>query len=247
MKIFKVLVFFTLHLIALLIYRKYIRGFDAIHDIWFINMDRSVDRRKYMEDHLKSLHTKIPWHRWPGINGHALTEADYSRLEIPAWSLPEFTIEARQKIRKGEIGCYLSHLTLLEYLRTTSCHFQKGHLILEDDISIDPEFFSKVEKSFHSVPRDWDILTFGIREKGFGTNVVNIHNNIGKTVSMDNDYAYLVNHSSLSKIIEQVAVIREPFDTTLGRASKLGKLNIYSYVPPLVTDRQGNDTTMSGQ
>jgi len=42
-------------------------------------------------------------------------------------------------------------------------------------------------------------------------------------------------------------VIREPFDTTLGRASKLGRLNIYSYVPPLVTPRQQNDTTMNGE
>ncbi len=246
MKIITIFGTLIFHFILLLIYRKYMRSFDVIEDIWYINMDRSTERRDYMRAQIQDLGPKVPFYRWPGVDGHKLTETDYNQLEVPAWARPEFTVEARQKIRKGEIGCYLSHLTLLQHLATLSVPPHKGHLILEDDIEIDPEFFKRVEKAFHHVPTDWDILTFGITEKGRNPHVINVKNHIGRTVWMNNDFAYLVKHSSLQKIIDQVAVIREPFDTTLGRASKLGHLNIYSYVPPLVVPRKQNDTTMNG-
>lgn len=221
----------------------------GIQDIYYINMDRSVERRQNIEDQLRALAGSIPYTRWPGVNGHALTEDDYNRLEIPAWSRPKFTVEERQKIRKGEIGCYLSHLTLLQHLQGRKVSASAGHLILEDDIKIHPEFFTKASQALREVPSDWDILTFGLPEKPYGkkTYVVNIRGTIGRTIWMNNDFAYVVKHSSLQKIIREVSVIREPFDTCLGRASKVGALNIYSYVPPLVTPRDQNDTTMKGE
>ena len=248
---------FILHFIILLLYKKYIRhhrktkeGFQdsksLFQDIWFINMDKSTERREYMEKMLRDLNLGVQVNRWPGINGHLLTNEDYNKLEIPAWARPEFTVEARQKIRKGELGCYLSHLALLKHLATLMADAHKGHLILEDDIQIENGFMEKVKQAFRHVPTDWDIITFGIAERGKNIDVINIQNNIGRTIWMNNDYAYLVKHSSLEKIINEVSVIREPFDTTLGRASKLGKLNIYSYVPPLVVPREKNDTTMNG-
>jgi len=247
MKIIAIFGTFVLHFIVLLIYRKYIRSYDPIEDIWYINMDKSTERRAYMQKEIRKLGAKIPFYRWPGVNGHALSEKDFNQLEIPAWSRPEFTVEARQKIRKGELGCYLSHLTLLKYLTTLSAEPHKGHLILEDDIQIEHGFMEKVKRAFRHVPADWDIVTFGITERGKNPHVIDVQHTIGRTIWMNNDFAYLVKHSSLQKIIDEVSVIREPFDTTLGRASKLGKLNIYSYVPPLVTPREKNDTTMNGE
>lgn len=219
----------------------------GIQDIHYINMDKSVERRQNIENQLRAFAGSIPYTRWPGVNGHALTEDDYNRLEIPAWSRPKFTVENRQNIRKGEIGCYLSHLTLLQHLQGKKVSSNAGHLILEDDIKIDPEFFPKAAEALRQVPSDWDILTFGLPETGKTTYVVDIRGNIGRTIWMNNDFAYVVKHSSLQKILREVAVIREPFDTCLGRASKLGALNIYSYVPPLVTPCEQNDTTMNGE
>lgn len=247
MKIITIFFSLVFHFIVLLIYKKYIRTYHVVEDIWYINMDKSTERRDYMRNHIRELNVKIPFYRWPGVNGHALTDKDYNRLEIPAWARPQFTVESRQKIRKGELGCYLSHLTLLEHLATLSSPPHKGHLILEDDIQIDRDFFKKVEHAFHHVPSNWDIVTFGITQRGKNPHVIDVKNHIGRTIWMNNDFAYVVKHSSLEKIIEEVSVIREPFDTTLGRASKLGRLNIYSYVPPLVTPRQQNDTTMNGE
>ena len=248
---------FFLHFIVLLIYRKYIRPHRAMEgfqdsnglfqDIWFINMYKSTERREFMEKQLKDLDPKIPIHRWPGVNGHLLTDNDYNKLEIPAWSRPAFTVEARQKIRKGELGCYLSHRNLLEHLVNVNAAAGKGHLILEDDIAIDKDFFKKADAALANLPADWDIVTFGLIEREKNIHVKDVKNNLGKAVWINNDYAYLVKHTSLPKIIKEVSVIREPFDTTLGRASKLGILNIYSYVPPLVTPRQQNDTTVNGE
>ena len=176
-----------------------------------------------------------------------MTNEDYNRLEIPAWSRPVFTVEKRQKTRKGEIGCYLSHLNLMRELEKHPAHPEKGHLILEDDIHIDPDFFTKVKAAAKDLPNDWDIVTFGVPEKEYKKNsVINVRGHIGRTVDINNDYAYLVRHKSLRKIINEIAVIREPIDNTLGRASRLGNLNIYSYVAPLVVPREKNDTTMNG-
>jgi glycosyl transferase family 25 len=245
MKLILILGIFVFHFILLMIYRKYLTH-AIFEDIWYINMDRSTERRDYMRAHIQSLGPKAPVYRWPGVDGHKLTEDDYNKLEIPVWSRPAFTAEARKKIRKGEIGCYLSHLTLLQHLSTLSTVPNKGHLILEDDVELDPKFFNLVESGMKNVPADWDIITFGITEKDNNPHVIDVRKNIGRTIWMNNDYAYLVKHSSLEKIIKKIAVIGEPIDTTLGRASRLYHLNIYSYVPPIVVARKQNDTTMNG-
>lgn len=241
------IVFIFLVILFLFILSQRKRKESLFQDIWYINMDKSTERRTYMEKMLRDLNTNLEINRWPAVNGHLLTEEDYNKLEIPAWARPGFTVEARQKIRKGEIGCYLSHKYLMEYLNTLSSPADKGHLILEDDIKIADDFFTKANTGLMNLPSDWDIVTFGIPEKENKTIVKDVQNNLGRTVWMNNDYAYLVKHSSLPKILNEIEIIREPIDTTLGRASKMGKLNIYSYVPPLVKSRENNDTTMNGQ
>ena len=241
--------FFLLHLIVLFIYRKYFRHIGLIHDIWFINLDRSTERREFMDAQLQRVSGDIPFHRWPATDGSKMTHKDYSALDIPAWSKPDFAKESRQKTRKGEIGCYLSHLELLRHLQSVPTPHEKGHLILEDDIILDPLFFKKVEKAAHYLPADWDILTFGVTVENNGRykniNKRDIHHNIVRTKWMDGTYAYLVKHKSIPKILENTELIREPFDTTLGRLNKNKIINIYAYVPPIVRHRDNDDSTMS--
>lgn len=133
-----------------------IEGFEeslqGISDSWYINLDRSPERRKQVEQETKKLGS-IPVNRWKATEGAALTEKDFVLHGIPAWSRPGFAKD--EKKRKGELGCAVSHKTLLQHLNTLQVAPNTGHLILEDDIIIEKDMPSAWNKAFKAVGPDW--------------------------------------------------------------------------------------------
>jgi hypothetical protein len=214
-----------------------------IYDVWYINLDRSKDRNENFLKQAEKLRPFVPT-RFAAVDGKVLTIDDYNRLKVPSWARPEFAREDRQSVRKGEIGCYLSHRNLLEKLSTINAPGHMGHLIFEDDIHIEDDFLKKWHSIAAYLDPNWDIVTFGIPGPGSTSQILNVRKNIGKPSGMDNNFGYLVKHESLPKILAATKVMSEPFDNILER--NMDTLNIYSVSPPLVKMRLNNDTTMSG-
>jgi len=226
-------------IVAALFVQNYREGFQTIElisDGWYINLDRSTDRVKKIQEELYKLNP-LTITRWTGVDGGKLTDEDYHKLDIPYWSRPSFAAEARQKGRKGEIGCYLSHYNLLNHLNTLEREDGVGHLILEDDIKISDDFVKSWNTSVKSIPPDWDIIFLGL----LGNQINNVSNGIGVPVWITGTHAYVVKHSSLPKIIDSLKGISEPIDEVYGRNIK--KMKIYAMSPSKI-NQSGDASTM---
>ena len=94
---------------------------------YLINLDRSVQRLATMQGRLIDI--GIDYQRISAIDGAQLSDAEFLR----------HTGENRyyKPIRRGEVGCYLSHLKALETFLSTSSRYA---LIIEDDGVFQPGF-----------------------------------------------------------------------------------------------------------
>lgn len=78
---------------------------------YYINLDRSADRRRAIESQLQHLGLQQRYARFPAVDGRALGSSVYQR-------------------KPGEVGCYLSHLGVLEAGRQHDAHLH----VVEDDV-----------------------------------------------------------------------------------------------------------------
>lgn len=207
-----------------------------ISDIHYINLDRSVDRRIEIEKELKKI-KGIPVTRWKAVDGNQLSK-DYIN-KICKYPNGVYTNEKR---KNGEIGCYLSHKTLLEHLLKLNVNPEVGHLILEDDAIIDHKFLYKWNKLIPHLPSDWDMVYFGILFNN-GT-IINSKNGIGKLIRGCGTHGYMVKHSSIPKILEKINIMTEPIDELY--ENLFDEFNVYSPDERLII---GNDinTSIIGQ
>jgi SAM-dependent methyltransferase len=104
---------------------------------WIVNLDRRPDRLAHARAQLARI----------GVTGARRLQAfDGVRLQLtsrrPDW------------VRKGAIGCYLSHLAVLKQAqaRRVPC------AIVEDDLVLAPEFDAVFADFVAAVPEDWDVL-----------------------------------------------------------------------------------------
>ena len=229
-------------LVILYLFKEQIReGFQTppanIADVWYINLDRSSDRRTYIENETSKL--LIPVKRWSAVDGSKLTDEDFNKHNIPAWSRPSFALESKQKTRFGEIGCFLSHKSLLQHLNTLDTPSDMAHLILEDDAKIDDNFIEKWNISINTVDPSWDIIFVGL----LGNNVNDVKSGIGKPEYITGTHAYVVKQSSLDKIIAHIDIIYDPIDEVYAKG--INKLNIYALSPSKINQGGAPTSTIA--
>lgn len=161
---------------------------DNFPTVLWINLDKSVARRKYMENLLK-------WYGLKNIRIKAVNGTNYLNPEIKQYCLPN------PKLSQAENACTCSHLMALQYF-VTKMEDEKV-IIFEDDVSFDflnliPFNWSDFEKK---IPQDYDIIQLAI-----STNNINIDNILVKTNPLSKYYcstAYLITRNAAIKIIDK--------------------------------------------
>jgi GR25 family glycosyltransferase involved in LPS biosynthesis len=106
-------------------------------ECWIINLEHRPDRLA---------HTRRMLRRIGLAHAHRLQAFDGEKLEL---------VSARPKpVRRGAIGCYLSHLALLKQAqaRRVPC------IIVEDDLDLASDFELELGAFFEVVPEDWDVV-----------------------------------------------------------------------------------------
>ncbi len=101
---------------------------------YFINLDRSTDRRQDLENHLLEMNLAGQYQRFAAVDGSRLAHVS-------------------QQFKPGEVGCYKSHLDLISSL-DGSYH---AH-IMEDDARLSPKFASIVQSIPDDVIDRFDII-----------------------------------------------------------------------------------------
>jgi GR25 family glycosyltransferase involved in LPS biosynthesis len=136
-----------------------------IDDIWVINMDKDIDRYRAIVASSEPIKSMI--HRWP---------ATYGKEETVRNALADgiSTIISSKKYEKdydpdglvlrspGAVGCWLSHKRLLRHLSTLDVPSSTAHLVVEDDITLTPDFLKEWNVRRHTIPSDWDIVFLDI-------------------------------------------------------------------------------------
>jgi GR25 family glycosyltransferase involved in LPS biosynthesis len=102
---------------------------------YFINLDRSRDRRRRVESELAKVGLAKKYKRFAAIDGHTLKLGDYG-------------------ITPSEAGCFLSHLGVLKAGQKTNRHFH----VLEDDAILSRNFAIHLKSIMGSVIGNFDIV-----------------------------------------------------------------------------------------
>ena len=194
-------------------YRCYnhIEGFESsmpeyiISDVHYINLDRSVDRNNKIIKELEKI-KPIPVIRWKAVDGK-----DLSKEKINDVCKYPKGVHTTEKRKSGEVGCYLSHKTLIEHLGKLNVNPNAGHLILEDDIIIDDKFLDKLKKLIPHIPSDWGILYFGMGEK----KLKNVKNEIGEVEFGWGCYGFMIKHSKIPEILSKINKMYAPIDNMI--------------------------------
>jgi GR25 family glycosyltransferase involved in LPS biosynthesis len=121
------------------------------------------------------------------------------------------------KLKKGQIGCYLSHYYLLNKISNNN----KPVIILEDDIDIQPDFFTKVNSIVNTFPEDYDmiLLSYNYYEDF----------NYKKVTYVHGCHCYIVNNNiSKNKIKKLLPITDIPYDIILPKI-----FNVYILIPQI--------------
>eukprot|EP00667_Euglena_gracilis_P018941 EG_transcript_20213 len=131
-------------------------------DFMYINMNRSVHRRRNMERQLRA--ARIPATRWPGVAVPAdSVDVVLGMRGTPGYPKTKNNWSPRQYA--NTVGCRRSHVSAVAHWLA---YGQPGswHMLFEDDVSIPANLFRAALPLLRQVPGHWDVIRFdcwGIR------------------------------------------------------------------------------------
>jgi GR25 family glycosyltransferase involved in LPS biosynthesis len=125
-------------------------------------------------------------------------------------------------LTRGMVGCYLSHLKVLEMIKSGSKPYG---LVLEDDALFPEDVYTKhIKNALMDMPEDWDVILLGrwpLEEKN--------ENKYVKVNKFWGTHGYLVNRQGADKITRYGgAPIDDQIDGVMGKLSREGILKIYA-------------------
>lgn len=186
---------------------------------YVIHCDKHKERLLNIENHIKNV---IPQHGiWKGIIPY------YEDIEedTPHMSIEKMIKNYDKNIilnekynfkTLGQIGCYLSHITLMRYIKNNA-QDSTYTIILEDDSNLTGDFNEKIKNILNDF-NDFDMLYLGSSSETFGER---LHNQLYvynfSEGFINGTYGYVVKNSSAEKIYNLLLDIKETIDGTYSR------------------------------
>lgn len=213
---------------------------NEVDIIYWINLDRSEDRRLKMEKMFEDSAFKgIPNQRIPAYDGKKDHKLVFSKLNIPS----------PKKQTNIEYACLLSHL---ETIRTFHESENKVALIFEDDVTLEfKKYWNKtVKEIMENAPKDWDIILLSYMYKDKTNKFYNWDTTKDDYDDATNYYSgisYLINKKGSSKIMKtyQNGIHTLDKDTIHVADSHIYQLtNSYAYKYPMFIYATVNNSTI---
>jgi len=193
---------------------KYNEKYTLFYPVYYINMDKSVDRRLYMENQL--IKYSDNYTRIKGIDGSKIKNK--YKDTIDGVSFRNFY----SNMSNEEIGCFLSHIIAI---KTSFNRGEKIAIICEDDVYLETiSIIPSLEKIVNNAPEDWEILKL----------VSNINKNSIKTISYikcNSTYAtcYIINQKGMEKLLNIVLKNDKIYIKPLYQNQRKGVIDIYMF------------------
>ena len=120
-----------------------------MHLVVYINLDREIERRKYMEAQLSKL--DIKYQRFPAVLGEQVPNELRSYFFNGGQNDNKVTT-----LKPGEVGCWASHLSVARAI--VSGELQETVLVLEDDTLLPANLKGLLDEIVASAPEDWELI-----------------------------------------------------------------------------------------
>jgi len=222
---------------------------DVLRRIYYINMDRSPDRKAYMEEMLTGVQTAtgVPFERVRAL------EPDQDRWVQQKLSMQN---DFRRKMWGakiiGEVSVHSNHLrawrhALYEATKDAGLNqFENFVMVLEDDALVDLDLLNKLPTALATVPADVQMLLLGWWGEPRAKDSINIHQTVyrvggrkdRKTGFMRMIYggmhAYLLRISDLQHLVDFMEEAPWGYSTDGGTLFHPACLRKYAVNPPLV-------------
>jgi GR25 family glycosyltransferase involved in LPS biosynthesis len=190
-KIIKIKPQLELSIPEVLLQKYYLNKINFIDKIIWINLNKSTDRRNYMELILHNIN--IQNHRIEAIDGNNLDNVKLNNINMI------------KKLSNYEIACCLSHIKSINYLNSIDGDY---FMICEDDIAINNLYYfnKKTLKDIIFEAPNFDIL---LLYKTYSEEVDNLYvrwkdyyNELDKTIY--GTVCYIISRSGINKIYNYV-------------------------------------------
>ena len=189
--------------------------------IFVINLKSRQDRRRRMQQQLKSANlTNVEF--IDAVNGNALT----SKAINEAYHYKSNT----RKMRTGEIGCFLSHLSVYKKILQQNLKYA---IVLEDDAVFGSNFKKDIEKHLKFIDEhQWDMILLGRNCRNFTKADVAIENHPTKLFRpMELGYGmhcYLITAEFAKKLLTKFPPFSVPIDVVTFGMNSDGTAKIYA-------------------
>ena len=214
--VFSITIIFILLIIVILILyknREYFKNTDF--NIYLISLEKDVERREKI---LKYIEPDIIF----SVDGSTL---DRELL------IKNGKLDTNSKLKLGEIGCYLSHINLID----KSLNSEKYTIIFEDDVKIESDTINKISKIINDAPKDFQILCLGY-------NYYEEYSEFSEIKYLFGSQAYVINPRNINRDdLKKFFPINEPYDIVLPR-----NLKTYIVIPKLVELQENSISNTQG-
>ena len=178
------------------------------YPIYYINMDKDIERKKLTENELSKISNNFK--RISGVVGKNIQNKRIDTVQGISF------VNDYSKMSVSEIGCILSHIKAIQ---TSYDNGDSICLIVEDDVMTDTYKFSEsIESLVSKAPCDWEILQLfsgktDEKQLEYNLNFI-LYNGSWSTLS------YLINRSGMKKILSvlgypyHIKKIRKDFPTS---------------------------------
>lgn len=153
---------------------------------YYINLDRSIERKKNMEKEIETYKLKNI-KRVSAFDGKKIT--NFREGELQGYTYKNID---DNRSRKSELAITMSHLKAIDDARTDG---NENALILEDDVefTLVPHWGKTISEIIDEMPEDCDILLLSTIEGGKEFKIVPEHNT-------PNGVAYIITKSGMNKL-----------------------------------------------
>ena len=179
---------------------------------YVINLDRTPDRYQFVKENLDRI--GLPHQRFSAVDGANLTAEDWKKVDKLGYRLFHGKI-----LREAEVGCYLSHTSVMEAFLKTD---QPFCLILEDDCDFGDNF-TKILAELIECKEEWDLAKLSGRHSGMPTvqkELSREYKLVAFLAKNTGASSYLINRHAAEQYLKKIFPMRVPYDHAFDRPWK---------------------------
>lgn len=194
---------------------------DGLHT-WVINLDRAPERLARITEQLQRL--QLPFTRLAAVDARTMTAADQAHLDTP-----NYCRQHGMTPLLGELGCYLSHVQLMQQFLQSQAQFA---LALEDDVMLHDSLPAVLQGLMAHATR-WDMVKLSGVHSGTPVRVLNLAPGHDLAVMLSRctgSSAYLINRRAAQAYVAGLLPMSLPYDHVFDKGWRF-KLKVRLVVP----------------